>query len=132
MSDTWEASQSWLRRGRNFRVEVLHFHRGTDSGHHWCVYAYAYPSHPLFHRFKGEDMWQGATDELELHGGCTFCQAYRDADGVPVAWKVGCDYQHYGDERYQRLAPDGTGNLVFRDAGVLFDQLDAMATGIEA
>lgn len=39
-------------------------------------------------------------DDLELHGGVTYCKPELSSDGSLVL-KIGCDYSHYGDEDQQ-------------------------------
>jgi hypothetical protein len=74
----WDHKDEWRRRSENFTVVVSrHFASGQNSEsedgvgpHRWAVYAYIYPSHPLFAGFdRTGTMSQPAALSLPLHGG---------------------------------------------------------------
>ena len=123
-SETEWPIQTWQRRYDQFSIEVVrqtqprkmdvrHDHRGPYL---WTLYAYIYPPHPHFAAFSGNEHWQPATDDMPLHGGCTFVEYYwkQGKTGLVVtAVQVGCDYNHPHDEVHTR---DAEGFAPFRDA----------------
>ena len=81
----------------------------TDDRHAWNVYANIFDNHPHF----GNVEW---AKNLPFHGGCTFDKIITTEYAKPEAeradWmktykciKVGSDYAHYGDERFEQYSP---------------------------
>lgn len=131
----WKQSETWLRRGKDFSIEVRHSIEVrpdevaamfSDGPHRWFVYAYIYPKHPRFQRFDGDQLWQEAANELPLHSGCSFL--HRNGNGLEVfSIQVGADYHHYGDDGYTFCENSGQAYSVFRDADELFAFLESEA-----
>lgn len=129
MSD-WKHKDVWKRNGKDFLVEVTRHGEkvnepagyDSDMGHRWCVYAYIYPKHPYFAKFKGANTWQNATREMPLHGGCSFLE-YPMYEGKVTSVKVGADYNHLNDSPYTRMTTKDEAWSVFNDAGELFEWL---------
>jgi hypothetical protein len=126
--------QAWRRRYDNFSIEVMRrIHpRPTDpeklaqwqrdGRNRWFVYAYIYLTHWHFAKFAGNDCWQPATDDMPLHGGCTFLEYHwkQGETGLEVqSVKVGADYTHLGDMD----SHDDDGRRPFRDAVALANWL---------
>ncbi len=134
----WSHRDVWHRIGKNFRVEIVHAIEKPlprwarqEGPNRWFVYAYIYPSHPRFARIVGDDIWQDATNDLNMHGGCTFLQWHKDNANVVQSIKVGADYRHAWDEAYTHadsLESSGVG----RDAEELFNLLNAEANATTA
>ena len=122
---SWKQHQSWFLRGKTFSVEVkLHseksvFDDGTEGEFRWCVYAYVFKTHALFSTFESDRIYQAATENIPLHGGCSYLT--RSPDVV----KVGCDYNHLHDSFYTYLAGSEDSISVFQDANNLFDWLES-------
>lgn len=124
--------QTWRRRKTHFSIEVVRRARPASTEYDpwegrgqwiWNVYAYIYPSHWHFAAFSGSDHWQPATDDMPLHGGCTFLEYHwrpGETGLVVSAVQVGCDYDHYGDEQHTH---DADGVTPFRDAKALANWL---------
>lgn len=81
----------------------------TQDQYCWNVYANIFDNHPQF----GNVEW---AQNLPFHGGCTFGKIITTEFATPEAeryeWmktqkclKVGSDYAHYGDERFEDYAP---------------------------
>lgn len=117
--------EEWIIRGDNFSVSITHvFRRGyPEEGimpeHCWCLYATIFSKHRLF-----EKACENKTDyDIDLgdklygsfHCGCTYYN--RQSDYV----KIGCDYQHLGDEYYARCSD--LPNDIISDAEDLFNYL---------
>lgn len=96
----------YFRRGKNFCVELSCTPRkgypevGIPGEMAWCLYVVIGKGHPLY-----EKACENKTDyDTDLgdkiygawHGGCTYYK--KDVDFV----KIGCDYQHLGDECYYK------------------------------
>jgi len=125
----WEHKELWVRRGKNFTVEISR-HRINRSGsydgqHGWCVYAYIFPEHPHFSRFSGPDMWQEAASVLPMHGGPTYLK-YHESSGKVTCVQTGCDYNHLHDDRFTYMDTPEKAYSVFTDADDLYDTLAAM------
>lgn len=131
----WTHHDEWtLRSSANTHtVTVKHrfeapyrsgFYDRNDGGHRWFVYGYVYPKHPLFAKFDGDSLWQAATDDLPLHGGCTYLHYHRDGDGKVVSIQFGADYRHLHDDRFS-YAEEFDGD-VKNDAEGLFERLSQM------
>ena len=123
--------QTWRRRYDHFLIEVVRRTRpprktddwGECGPHLWNVYAYIYPPHWHFAAFSGNEHWQPATDDMPLHGGCTFLEYHwkQGETGLVVsAVQVGCDYNHLHDVDYTY---DADGVTPFRDAKTLANWL---------
>lgn len=49
----------------------------------------------------GFDYCTGDTNQLELHGGCTFYEENASLPSNKVIVTIGCDYRHLGDHAYE-------------------------------
>ena len=90
------AKNVWLFRGLKANVSITHTNRFGE--HCWCLYVLIFNTHPLFEKaYKNKSDYDlDLGDELygAFHGGCTYYNKQKD-------WvKIGCDYQHLGDERF--------------------------------
>lgn len=125
----WKHKEEWHQRGNNFLVVVKRHTKQVDEinpsevSQCWCVYAYIYPEHLIFEKFEGDSMCQAATDPMPLHGGCSYLQWHRDANGNPTSVQVGADYNHLYDEEFTHYATPEDAYDVFRDADALFQHL---------
>lgn len=81
---------TYLTKSEGFDIEVKHWTRG--SSHCWCVYAVIFDTHPLFSKFRQYDFDAGDRLYPHFHNGCTFFSPQK------TYIKVGCDFQHVGDE----------------------------------
>lgn len=121
MSVEWKHKDLWILRHKNFAVEVSRHiaqaHEELGFGpNRWCVYVYVHPDHPLFESIDlNSGMWQDALANFPLHGGCSFFEVHQKCV------QIGCDYNHYGDDRYSHMATKAEASSVFRDAEELFD-----------
>jgi hypothetical protein len=120
---------------KTFTVEVSR-HEEPDSDaecydsrgiHRWCVYAYLYPTHPLFAKFDDTNhIWQDATHGIPFHGGCTYNRkSYTQKDGeiIVTCVQVGCDYDHDGDWSFTQRGTKEDAYEVFNDAERLVEWL---------
>ena len=87
----------------------------------WNVYAYIYPKHPLFDKFKGNSFWQDATILFPFHCGVSFLK-YHYKDNCVTSIQVGSDYNHDGDNYYSHLNNTNEDSSIFEDAKKLFIQ----------
>lgn len=96
----------YFRRGKNFCTEICCTHRkgyfdlGIQDEMAWCLYVVIGKGHPLYDEAcknkTGYDTDLGDKIYGSWHGGCTYYK--KDTDFV----KIGCDYQHLGDEEYYK------------------------------
>lgn len=122
MSD-WTKKEVWLKRGDStFNVEVVKVER--EERNSWFIYAFIFKGNKYFDEIKEDFSLSAISDELhnQMHGGCTLNTWYYDATGNVISKKIGCDYCHLGDDRYESKYNDCT-NLVLADAQRLFEFL---------
>lgn len=130
--EPWDHKDVWRRRGNDFLVEVTRHSVTTseidpyDGPNRWAVYAYIYPKHPHFAAFDGPRMWQDASAQLHLHGGCSLLE-YPMYEGKVTSAKVGADYHHLHDDRFTHYSTPEEAYEVFADAEELFEQLQTRA-----
>lgn len=109
------------------------YDRPVTGANVWNVYAWIYPSHPLFAKYAahtaGDKDSYALTKDMPLHGGQTFFQRHHAADGTVTAVQVGCDYMHYGDEHFNNYTTREEADEVFADATRLHAWLTEQATG---
>jgi hypothetical protein len=120
MSD-FNKSESWVKRGEGFTVEVKHWE--LSQGHNWSVYAHIFEKHPIFNNLD-------AQRELPLHCGHSKWEKKTFEDVVVREWSkktqtisIGSDYQHIYDDRFQAYSTKEEAWEVFRDAEKLFREL---------
>ena len=118
----WKKQNAWVLRHTRFSIEVNHIPRNEYDGNRWFVYAYIYPSHPLFQLIEAENIFDPVLGSLTLHGGCTYNSWCRDSSGKVISKKIGCDYQHewdnYGDYDEKDVG------VIFYDAEILCQELE--------
>ncbi len=81
----------------------------------WFIYICLFKTHSLFPFFENvtSENYFSADTKVEMHGGVTFFQRqYNDAAEL-TSVKIGCDYQHYGDDRFGEEEDSAT---VYEDA----------------
>jgi hypothetical protein len=88
----------------------------TSECHHWNVYALVWPEHAKFQDLLVGDSDCDAGYDMPFHGGCTFREISHNCMGAPIRVKIGCDYGHYGDERFERYTTLKDAYEVERDA----------------
>lgn len=93
--------------------------------HHWNVYAYIYPHHPIFKTFTSDNIFQDAAKQMPFHYCCTFCSRHFNSDGKCVSVQVGSDYGHIHDD-YEQCTSRNDVIQVFRDAEELIDYLGVL------
>jgi len=126
----WDYKEEWHRLGAGFRVVVKRhqtesYRPANDGRQRWAVYAYIYPSHPIFSLFDGDDLFQMAANELPLHCGASYLHWHCDTDGQRTSVQIGSDYDHLYDERFSHYRTKEEASEVFHDAKRLYEYLDA-------
>jgi hypothetical protein len=111
---------SWKYYGVSFDVEVVHWRLANSLYNRWNVYAYVYPEHRLFSEI-GDRF--GEVPDLPFHGGVTLIQFTYDKDGNVTCKKIGSDYTHVGDDRFENYEEEDSAREVFHDADKLFEAL---------
>lgn len=127
----WNHKDEWSVRGTGFMVQVtrhsvkpIEEFTTYEGENRWCVYAYIYPKHPKFSEFTKEDIYQPATENIPLHGDCSFCMIHFNASGERTSVQVGADYNHLHDDYFTHYATKEEAFEVFSDAEKLFKYLD--------
>lgn len=139
----WRHKDMWSMRGKDFMVQVSRhgepmpesmrsYCYDEEGEHRWCVYAYIYPKHPHFAKFKGDQMWQEAATCLPLHAGPSYLRYHYDEDRKVTSVQVGADYNHLHDTHFTRYETREQAAEVFQDADDLFEMLAAKALGEES
>ncbi len=127
----WHHSDEWKCPGKDFMVMVRRhrsespeYHQpfASERPHRWCVYAFIYPKHPHFAEIKGDDRYQESICGMPLHCGVSYFKRHW-ADKSNTAIQIGCDYNHWDDDRYTRMETKDDAASVFRDAEGLFKWL---------
>jgi hypothetical protein len=121
----------WRMSGADFLVTVTRhsvnilpeYNYDNLGPNRWAVYAYIYPTHKLFTKFNGSDIFQDATSELPLHGGPSFLKFNYDSTGVKQSVQVGADYNHLWDDIFSHYKTKNDAPEVFVDAIKLFEYL---------
>jgi len=92
----------------SFSITIVAWHL-KEHEWKWNAYVYLSENHELF----AEP--QTAIDNIPFHGGCSYDQYITmiPSLGIRYSWqkshtvlKLGCDYNHYGDEYYSGCAPE--------------------------
>lgn len=92
----------FIIRGGNFNIELNRAVRNNpfakgEKEYCYCLYVIIGENHILYEKAsKGKDDAYDYGDEIYLnwHQGCTFYHVNNKCV------KIGCDYQHYGDEQF--------------------------------
>ncbi|MFA5900467.1 MAG: hypothetical protein WC829_15315 [Hyphomicrobium sp.] len=127
----WNHKDEWSVRSTDFMVQVTRHSvqpiegmEGDEGENRWCVYAYIYPKHPKFSEFTKEAIYQPATENIPLHGGCSFCRIHVNSAGERTSVQVGADYNHLHDDEFTFFATQKEAWEVFHDGDKLFNYLD--------
>lgn len=126
MEKVWKKKEVWTKRNETFAVEVSRHEAlpySVCGKFRWCVYAYLYPNHPLFSEIKSGKEYDPPICDMPLHGGCSFLDANRNDSGGITSWKIGCDYNHLGDDHYTHMETKDDAMSVFMDAERLITYL---------
>ena len=106
-------TESWFPCGESLRdyfsVELKHwdldFSPRTDMDgrtvqQKWNIYVYVRRNHPMHGQLVLDKPYydQEAVTDIPFHGGCTYFEPDLDGD-----IKIGCDYSHWGDDRFHEL-----------------------------
>lgn len=142
---TTEELPEWDKPRAEWRMEspcstfcVFVARHRKSNGNGWCVYAYVRKGHRLFDalnvgHFNYFDI--DVISSMPLHGGCTFFEpvlhttdssdwmSVKFKQGDIYAFKIGCDYSHYGDDHYSELETKEDAWSIFSDAVELFKHL---------
>lgn len=130
--EDYRYSEKWSRRSDTHTVEVSRHSEEYASRHdergpnRWCVYAYLYPSHPLFASLSVEYTVSTLPEFVKsfpLHCGPSFFSTHIDNTGKVTCFQIGCDYNHLYDEYFTRMSSPNDVFSVFDDADRLFDFL---------
>lgn len=117
----FQKRESWLYRDKSntFSVEILKWSYNTDysfpESFTWNIYAYIYPKHALFTKIE-QDKALFCDTGLPFHGGITFNVWSYDSNGIVFCKKVGCDYNHCGDEKFINMVTEKDAHEIFEDA----------------
>lgn len=133
MNKPFRKVEEWKLEGKGFLVTVKHhtvevasYMGQEDGGNRWAVYAYIYPKHSYFGKFKGRDMHQEAASAMPLHCGPSFLRWHYndDPEHGPASVQVGCDYNHLYDDAFSFYSTEESADEVFSDARRLFAWLE--------
>lgn len=125
MQIQWRHKDEWKHEGADFSVVVSRHTRGRSEDeveYCWCIYAYIYPKHRLFERFKPDgSMWEQPSPDV--HSYVSFFKVHRKEDGGILSFQLGWDYQHDGDWHFSQMATKRDAGSVFYDAEALIGEL---------
>lgn len=124
---TWVHKDEWRRTAESFCVTVTRHiipeydDRGPNG---WAVYAYIYPKHPRFARFKyrGWSVFHPGVEGLPLHRRCSFID-YHERDGDCSSVQIGADYCREDDAWATVCVTKEEAAAVFHDADRLYEVL---------
>lgn len=115
--------QEWSHKGGSFNIQVVHHFNaraedGMDGGHRWNVYAFIFPTHPLFAKFNlgSDDFWQEVCTNMPFHAGPSYLRRHFDVNGGVVCIQVGSDYNRLHDNEFTHYATAEGAMRVFMDA----------------
>ncbi len=121
----FKKTKQWIAPGNGFSVEVQAWI--SIDGYIWNLYAHIFETHPIF-----ED--NQAINNLPVHGGVSYDSesVNQPLGGVRYDWqkvskvkKVGCDYNHLGDDYFTLCdGSEGMPTEIERDAKELFEFLE--------
>jgi len=97
----WVTTNSFKQNDKWFNTLYVHFNKSDFPN-------FQYPQNGYY--------YQSSFADIDFHGGVTFYEESIVNDKTFV--KVGCDYQHLGDDHYQ-LADHGLSIIKFHTNGVL-------------
>lgn len=142
-AEDWEQDhqETWLLRDPRdrFRIEVKHWKWGyrarvvTGRTHNWNMYIDIPADSWLFREIMKDGLDTDLVHSIPLHGGITLSDltyapvpTYTTPDPViltprpPAFLRLGCDYMHYGDDRFSLMSNAQEAKEVFDDAVDLF------------
>jgi len=124
MNNNWKHKDVYSLRGTNFSIEVVRWsyypisNADNKDENIWNLYVYIYPKHPAFSKYQDEDN----AERITFHGGCTFYQKHNNpVTGEITSIQIGCDYNHYMDDRYKEMITMEDAASIFYDAEQLFN-----------
>ncbi len=126
----WEHKDEWKQSGNGFLVVVTrHWTTSISYGeegmvNRWCVYAYIYPSHPLFKVACEKSGNEEPLIGLPFHGGISLKRLHFNEKHEITAVQLGADYGHCGDERFEQYRTKEDACVVFCGAFLLFNRLN--------
>ena len=101
--NSWREVTSWFKVvSDTASVEIKHWALPSspkdsplfrEEGHRWNIYAYLHKGDPKYVELESDDY--SVLPDFPFHGGCTF------AEMVNGTLKVGCDYNHLGDDYFR-------------------------------
>lgn len=118
----------FIKSYKCFNVSIVHWVNKYNpfNEHNWCLYVTIFNEHPLYEKAqqntKDYDLDLGNEIYPNFHAGCTFYN--KQIDYV----KIGCDYQHLGDEYFGRCSE--LPNEILADAKELYDWFENYEGGI--
>jgi len=111
--------ECFLIQGEHFNVEIKHTFRGSGGylgEHNWCLYVVIGTEHRKSRRARAAkyDYDTDLGDKIypDWHGGCTYYNKQK------TYVKIGCDYNHSGDEYYSHC--DKLPREILEDAEKLY------------
>ena len=113
---------TWRYRSTLFAVDVVHWQETHSTAHHWNVYVYIYPDHPMFDKIEEERI---RLVSLPLHGGVSYHEWFYNSTGAAICKKIGSDYQHAHDSRFTGYSTEDEAWEVFKDAEVLIQFMES-------
>jgi hypothetical protein len=126
----WKHKDEWKQTGDGFLIVVSRHWKVSMKIHEdglvngWCVYAYIYPSHPLFKAACESSAYEEPLIDLPFHGGITKKELHFNDNHEVTAVQLGADYSHLGDEHYERYGTKLEAWPVFCGAFQLFNRLN--------
>lgn len=106
-------------KGEQFTVEIKHCEREFSGEQAWCLYVIIHKGHPLYEKAcqneEDYDTYLGDKIYDDWHGGCTYYN--KQATFV----KIGCDYQHLGDESIYMSRSTVLPDVILADAKRLYE-----------
>lgn len=118
----------WTRPRIEYNSRTDKWERQGEQ-HCWNLYAYLHPAHSKFAAFAAQSVECGDYMESELfdsadwHGGITYARKEYNSAGVCDQVKLGCDYAHHMDERFESFSTLEEAGEVHADAMRLFNWL---------
>ena len=122
----WKNRDIFYTYGKDFCMEIVHWVKSYGANA-WNIYVYLYSDHPTFDKVDLTAFYP-EVEEISWHGGCTFMEVIYNRDGTKKrAIKLGCDYCHYGDERFEAAINLAEAPEVLADANRIFQKLQEIA-----
>ena len=125
----------WYHKGKDFTVEICVWSYPSEREalkswpsnfiesvpeYHWNVYVHIFPKHRLFNKVEKEELFDYGID-IPLHMGTTYNNWKYSEKGEIISKTIGCDYQHYDDDRFGKYSTKQDAWEVFGDAEELIE-----------